>query len=741
MRRWTLWPYPRPSGARPVQFPYNRAALRPVHARCLAALSLSLLYCGCGPEKIEEPPPPATIRTTYRVLSGISMGGIGTAALGLSRSDRFDAVGIMGGPVDAAHLLRTIDRFHLGGFCSLADLEALAAQDPNKLNDPVAIKACARAPKSLPWEHQQDFNHWVFTTNGGTFDRSSYLGIFKDLTLAYGSLVAHNPASPFAPPGVDAERLRHPPADFCTTPIRVKGLRNAEYNPDGKYDAITFCDGQPRIFFCNADQSIVDFCSDAANIANPIPRGAGEEAFAATYCAGKGGFAVANKSEQPLLMLNNAGKVDACRQMDDPVLVGLAFDLNGNGRRDYGEPLLNNGYERYDDVGTDGCADDFENGEGGCNASATAGAMDPNKDNYDAETNAVGAEANWIHDEGEPFRDLGLDGVAGTGDYGEGNGAYDLSLGRRSMFAYDARTNYRRLDDAGRARLNFFVDGGIRDLFNFGFASKQVFGLVKHYRGAEQCEAYREFTEIPNMLDAKSGTYNPWGRRWTDVGPNLAVYFGKDAPSDQDRIDGEGDHVGTATQAVNRVYTLFNWSSAQWPTLPKPSSAFGGKAYSERAFLETYDSPLLKAKREFGIFLPPGYDLPQNAETRYPVLFMLHGYGMEPKGFIDSALIADSYMLGETAKLRPMIIVFPSGRCCFNNATTGERDCRERDDAGKSISSKPGWKRECDSGAFYVNRNGFTGQDATPYGDAFFELMDHIDSKYRTLQPAEVEAR
>ncbi|MBX5481799.1 MAG: hypothetical protein IRZ16_08145 [Myxococcaceae bacterium] len=719
--------------------------MRPSNARWLLAVPLvaSLLHYGCGPQESTPPPPPPPqkIHTTWRILSGVSMGAIGTAALGLSRPDRFDGVGILGGPLDAALLLRTIDRFHLGGFCRLEDLEAIAAEDPSKLNDPATIHACERPATPIRWEHPQDFNHWVFTTNGGTFDRSSYLDLFKDLTLAYGNVLYDNPESPFAPPGVPVERLRHPPPDFCTNPVVVKGLKNAEYNPTGKYDAITFCDGQPRIFYCRADLSIVDFCSDPANVAQPIPAGPAEEAFANEYCKDKGGAAVANKSDLPLVMLDHAGQVDACRQMNEPVLVALAVDINGNGRRDYGEPLINNGYERFDDVGVDGCANVFEDGAGGCTQTPNPSADDPNGDDYDADRNPLGTENNWIHDDGEPFRDDGLDGVPDTGDEGEGNGVYDLSRGRQAMFGYDARTNYRRLDDAGRHRINVLADGGIRDLFNFGLASKQVFGLVKHFRGPSEAQEYRDFVEIPKMVDEDTGAYDPWGRRWTDVGPNLAIYYGKEQPSDQDRIDGEGDHVGTPTQAVNRFYTLFNWAAAQWPSLPRPKTPFGGKTYSERAYLETYDSALLGGKREYAIYLPPGYDLPENAETRYPVLLMLHGYGMEPKGFLDTALIADSYMLGDHPKLRPMIIVFPSGRCCFTNAATGARDCRERDDQGTPFESLPGWERECESGSFYVNRHGFTGDDAVPYGDAVFELMDHIDAKYRTLRPDDVEAR
>ena len=60
---------------------------------------------------------------------------------------------------------------------------------------------------------------------------------------------------------------------------------------------------------------------------------------------------------------------------------------------------------------------------------------------------------------------------------------------------------------------------------------------------------------------------------------------------------------------------------------------------------------------------------------------------------------------------------------------------------GQDIDRLPEWERECHSGTFWVNRKGYTPNDGTLYGDALFELMEHIDSRYRTLRPAEVEAR
>ncbi len=710
----------------------------PQRLACLLFVSACLAACGKDPD---PEPPPAKLPTTYRVVSGVSMGAIGSAALVAARPDRFDAAAPLGGPLDAAMLLRTIDQFHLGGFCTRVELEALMAQGPEKLNDPAAISACMKSPSRIPWEHDQNYNRWVFTTNGGTFDRSAYLDIFRDLTLAYGNLLYENPASPYAPPGVDPERLRRPPADYCSNPVVLEGFKNAEYNADGKYAAITFCDGEPRTWFCAGDGAVVDFCADPANIATPLAL-AEEAPYATQFCQARGGGSaqVASKADQPLLMLNHAGRVDACRVATRPMTLAVALDMNGNGRRDYGEPVLNNGAERFGDVGSDGCADAYEDGNGGCLDTQNPSAQDPNGDNYEAVTNALGTEGNWVWDEGEPYEDHGLDGVPGTGDFGEANGQYDVSSGRRTLFSLDARTQYRAWSPEGRARLDLLTDGGIRDLFNFGLSARQLFGTVMHFQ-KERAAMFRDHLELPGMVDARTGNFDPWGKRWGNLPPNLAVLYGKENPTDDDRVEGEGDHVGTPGQMVNRMYSLFTWAGARWGTLPRPVTPFGGTSYGDREIIDSYDSEILGARREFAVFLPPGYDDAANAETRYPVLFMLHGYGMEPAGFVSSALVADSYMVGEKARLRPMIIVFPSGRCCYRNAATGERDCRETDEAGTSIGQRPGFERECARGTFYVNGQGYTHGEGPRYGDAFFELMDEIDRRYRTLAPTEVLAR
>ena len=82
----------------------------------------------------------------------------------------------------------------------------------------------------------------------------------------------------------------------------LKNFFDERYNPDGKLDVITFCDG--------------------------------------------------NDSETLGL-----GKFDPTVPATNPAQILLAVDVNGNGKRDSGEPVIVQGNEPFDDVGTDGLAD------------------------------------------------------------------------------------------------------------------------------------------------------------------------------------------------------------------------------------------------------------------------------------------------------------------------------------------------------------------------------------------------
>jgi len=80
--------------------------------------------------------------------------------------------------------------------------------------------------------------------------------------------------------------------------------------------------------------------------------------------------------------------------------------------------------EPHEDDGLDGVAGTGDAGEG--NGAVDAEPFDDFGTDGMAMTNdADGSENNGIFDMGEPFDDVGIDGTAGTGDPGEGNGMWD----------------------------------------------------------------------------------------------------------------------------------------------------------------------------------------------------------------------------------------------------------------------------------------------------------------------------
>lgn len=620
--------------------------------------SLTVVLCvlaGCVPP-----------RTSHRIIAGVSMGAVGASAVGLRHPLDFDGIAALGGPLDAAFLGHAMARSYLGGFCSLAELEAVAAKDPAALDDPAALAHCMTVPKAtMQNEREQSFVRWQFTTNGAVTDRDAYLDLFEDLVHAFGN--------PFVdmPPG----------APSCAMPIVVSGLKNAEYNPDGRYNAITFCDGEEKpVYVCARTGRVVDFC-------NGRPRKSEEAEHAARFC-GDEGVAIASETEHADAYFDENGRYDPCREHTRPVTMALAVDINGNGRRDYGEPVVQNAAERYDDVGSDGCENDREDGRGGClkvvNAAPAGG--DPNGDDYDPLARPRGTEQNWKHDDGEPYRDFGLDGVAKSGDFGEGNGRWDMSPAMLKIAQHDPRTRLERFPKALQDRLDFLVDGGIRDVFNFGVQAQVFFGAVPKREG------------------------------------NTFFLYGREDATQEEIRAGDGGHVGTTEQVVERVLRLMRWSSERFAYLGKDDSGRGGTEAAARLLDATYESKALGATRDYAIFLPPGYDREGNT-ARYPVLYLLHGYGMRasgPNGLSFAGPVADPFMRDEG--IRKMILVFPSGTCCFRGPD-GTRACTELDPQGLPYELQPAFTRECHSGSFYVN----------DYEAALMELVAHVDATYRTL--------
>ena len=227
--------------------------------------ALSLLV-GCGAEMSEQIEPKIRY-VTNKAIAGVSMGGGAAAQIGLSQPERWDFVGILGAPlVDLQGFARMIRRGWMGGFCSLEYLETLHAQGhdldseaafcglhterslQNLKPERTVVPMEWLEPSAQPmWEYVSDYHHWWRGLEGGrgaSYGRHSLVRSIEDILKAYGSpLYELNTEVVWAAPGVTTEWLSMSHSERCANPIVNHNFFNAEYNPEGKYPVITFCDG------------------------------------------------------------------------------------------------------------------------------------------------------------------------------------------------------------------------------------------------------------------------------------------------------------------------------------------------------------------------------------------------------------------------------------------------------------------------------------------------------------------
>ncbi len=660
----------------------------------------------------------------HRAVIGFSMGGGGAAIFGLRHHDKFDMVAPLGGPSDWTWLLWYIEQNALGGFCPAGKTCPKVA--PN------------RYPMDETYAHTMDFEHWFYEKgngNGGSFPRSEYVQIFEDLALSMGNPngsssdpkllhVALGPKlddlwikgdpSIGLPAGTDCSFTVDPIKDEPDQPrqreieAKCKAWRckpenqykapanyfDDEYNPDGTLPVISFCDG-----------------GQVPNSPSP---------YVNTWAPGG----------------------------DKPVNLGFAVDRNNNGIRDEGEPVIRAGHEPYDDCGPDKlCNAD----EPGYNAETNP---DPNQDDYDYQLNPTGTEGNHRYDEGERFSDFGLDGVPNTagrhvaGDPGEGDGKFTDSIGLANFYKNDAHNILSRrvtdvpggpLTDEALKRIDILSDGGVRDLFNFTSVANHFTGQLFGRRGPDGLPLrtvafYNGFHWLPGQPNDKPNFFTPFNIRWADLADMPSVRYGDlDAPRSAVERDGDGQHVGTAAQLLYRLETAFFLAGQRWPdadrrqveeTRENPStttiSKLGVDCEISGSCETIFTGPRTGRTGPIAISLPPGYALKQSVEqnVRYPVLYVLHGYGQDPRDLEAVAAIMNNFMNGPdrsyATRLAKMIIVYVDGRC------------RIRKDG----------KPECIRGTFYMNS---ARPDGAKLDEWFDEVTEFVDQNYRTMGPSEVE--
>lgn len=608
---------------------------------------------------------PETQQFAWNAIIGISMGGFAANTIGLRYPDRFDSIADIGGDPGPSmvYVLGMVRDYLFGGFCTAED-QAAGRGNIGQL--------CPTAStRTEQFEITGDYEHQITQAGDGvglTLRRSLYVRAARDLARALSNPALYNPDNPYAPPGVPFSFFAMPAVDRCANPIVLDDFYDREFNPAGTSPVITFCDG-----------------ADAPGM-NAV--------------------------------------FDPAGNHTDPVEVLLAVDLDNNGRRDAGEPVVTNAYEPFGDVGTDGVASKDEPGYDAVTN------PDPAGDDYHYLRNPLGTEGNGDHDAGEPFEDVGLDGVAGTCqhgatppagvggcyDFGEGNGAWDLSPNVARWYASDTGKQFAALTEAQRRHMSFWYDAGIRDFLNNSVAvNATVGGLMAQHQAP-----FGVFDSFPVLTNQTSeSAYDFTEIDWSAMPKDLYVRYGNPDASQTEIERGDGRHVGTAVQIINRATTAFAWLDKRWPDGDREPTLAPGTIIKDLV----HTSPSTGRQSPYGIFLPPGYDDPANADRRYPVVYFLHGYGQEPQDLVDLSSIFELYMIEDRpigVRFQKFIIVYVDGRC------RPQRDGVPVDPTGD----------RCEGGTFYMN---------APLGGPaqmeqnLIDLMDHIDASYRTKQPRAAE--
>ncbi|MEZ4390974.1 MAG: hypothetical protein R3A48_07760 [Polyangiales bacterium] len=596
-------------------------------------------------------------RFTYHSILGVSMGAAGAASIGTRNPDRFDFVAPLGGPVDWNYQLHYIHDYHVAGFCTAAE----------RAMNPAACEMGASITRTPPvtdlFERQQHFEEWFFPDGwggqGGTFDRESYTQIFRDLTRMFGNAIVPSGSDGVQPMGVPTTEGTRTNNERCANPVTLMNWFDRDFNPDGTLPVVTFCDGTHE----------------------PNRRG--------LWDGGRGYY---------------------------PMEVSLAVDVNRNGRRDRGEPVLRQFYEPWQDTGADGVPSSMEPGY---DARTNP---DPAGDDYDRQFNPGGTEGNFVYEMGEPFEDVGVDGVACPAgrtcpyDLGEGNGRFDTTPGTRRFWDVGPRNTVARMPLDSLNRLDFWVDGGTRDLFLFGTVSNHFVGSLAQ-RG-RSLHYFNNFAPIgAGRVPETNFPYDTID--WARVPGTAMLRYGTPDAMPGQLIDGDGGHVGTIPQITNRMFAGLYWMQARWPGGDRRVEQYTTEVDNEgrcaTGHFCTFDfrSEATGRTGPVSVYLPPGYHDPANRDLRYPVVYFLHGYGMEPQQLVATGLIVGNFMssasLPSWRRPQKFIMVFPDGRC------------RQPDG--------------CIRGTFYTD---------SPVGNAqmeryFLDLYDYIDRSYRVRAPETLE--
>ena len=260
---------------------------------------------------------------------------------------------------------------------------------------------------------------------------------------------------------------------------------------------------------------------------------------------------------------------------------------------------------------------------------------------------------NGVFDAGEPFSDVGLDGVAGTGDFGEGNGRFDYDPDRANWLAEDPLTRLEARSAADIATQRIYMDVGTEDQFGFG----------KHY------------DNFITMLQSKGltvTTRDDFPANCADVArlPQqylLIRYVGghvgiPEADDSRDKLL-NGDICGTVV-IWQRLLAMISYMDSSFPDgFSGPGDVSITDPDPRGDIMKTQiASPALRTgsgtapEQPVLIYRPPAYF---HTTRSFPIVYILGGYGQTPDDFERLSDMLDPLIV--TTQLQNMFVAVLPG--------------------------------------------------------------------------------
>ncbi len=267
-------------------------------------------------------------------------------------------------------------------------------------------------------------------------------------------------------------------------------------------------------------------------------------------------------------------------------------------------------------------------------------------------------------DAGETFSDDGLDGVPGTGDFGEGNGTFDYDPDRAHYLAEDPLTRVQATSTADLTTQRIYMDVGTQD----------EFGFERHYTHFVAALQAKGITVVEDM-DFQGNCIAIPGTKATYL---LIRYNGGHVGFpivDTDDLL-HGDICG-ASIIWQRLRSVIGFMNESFPDgvmgagdIDTPNIDLGGGGIhidipdvNPRGDLvhAHIDSPALAnggaaPTRDVLVYRPPAFF---HSNDKFPVVYFLGGYGQVPDDYEQMRDLLDIFTLSK--QIQNMFFVFLPG--------------------------------------------------------------------------------